>query len=253
MDDTPGRFVPADLLDGGAMASLVAGCDAVVHTGNHKCVREDMPPAQTYLENVTMNTHVFQAAQEAGVNCVVFASSIQVISGSRLAINPEGDSCLRRLPLDHQSPQCPGNTYALSKLAGEQMLRYLASKHPGRSYTSLRFPWLIAECFKPSGPAKPGRTTHADEAFAYLGMADAADLILAALNKSLPGYHQYLPSAGNSLGLSPAETIKRYYPKVPLAAPVQSLDSLVDITVIHADLGWTPREVDLFALHPDPA
>lgn len=256
-DPPPGSFVTADLLHQPDVVSLLAGCDAVVHTGNHKWAREDIPPEQTYLENVAMNTHVFQGAYAAGVRCVIYASSIQVISGNRLANNPEEPSCLTRLPLDSHTSPCPGNTYALSKLAGEQMLQCHAFLSPERSYTAIRFPWLIGCSLndrpKPSGPAKPGRLTQADEAFAYLSMPDAVDMILAVLTKSLPGYHPYLPSAGNSLGLTPAELIQQYYPDVPLEGEPSELESLVDTGLIQAELGWSPRDVGLFSLSPDPA
>ncbi len=255
MDDPPGRFVVAELLDRQAVEPLVSGCDAVVHLGNHSRFRGDLPPAKTYLENVTMNTHVFQAAEDAAVGCVVFASSIQVISGDRLAHDPDKPSCLSYLPLDSQSPPCPGNTYALSKLAAEEALRYQAFLHPDRSYTALRYPWLIGRHadgpVQRRGPITPGRDSHADEAFAYLTLPDAADLVLAVLTHRLPGYHQYMPFAGNILGLTPAEMVKRYYPDVPLRPADKALDTLADTSLIQQELGWSPRERDLFG--PDQA
>jgi len=171
-DDLPGACIQADLLDKQAVESLVRGCDAVVHTGNHPCIREDTPPQQTYLENVTMNTHVFQAAEDAGIGCMIFTSSIQVISGSRHVKRLEEPSCLKRLPLDGQAPACPGNAYALSKLAGEQMLQYLSRRHPDHSYTAIRFPLLVGRRehghMKPGGPAKPWWVNNADEARLWL-------------------------------------------------------------------------------------
>jgi nucleoside-diphosphate-sugar epimerase len=254
-DDAPEGFVTADLLDLQAVRPLVDGRDAVVHLGNHNNAREDMPANQTYLENVTMNTHVFHAAEQADVGCVVFASSIQVVSGNRRSDEPDGQSCLSYLPLDGQTPPCPGNTYALSKQAGEDALRYQAYLHPDRSYTSLRFPWLTGERIEGQAqrrqPIHPGPQSLADEAFAYLTLSDAADLILCVLNQHPAGYQQYLPSAGNYLGLTPAELVGRYYPGVPLRAPIQTLSRLVDITSLQADLGWQPRDRDLFS--PGPA
>ncbi len=245
MDDAPGRFVIADLRDSEAVSGLVDGCEAVVHLGNHPHMSRDLPPQQIYLENIAMNTHVFQAAAEAGVGRVVFASSIQVISGHRQSDQADQPSCLCYLPLDEQSPAQPGSTYALSKQAGENMLRCLADRHPDRSYTALRFPWLIGErnddaAGAPYGRREPGPESMADEAFACLSLAEAADLILAVLTRGSKGYHQFLPAGGNYLGLSAQALVRRYYPGVPLRQPLDRLESLVDISAIQTQVGWVP-------------
>jgi len=257
-DDTPKPCIQADLKDQYALTSMIDGCDAVVHAGNHANNREDVPPEQIYLENVTMNTHVFQAAEDAGVGCIIFTSSIQVISGKRHVTELDEPSCLTRLPLDGLTPPCPGCTYALSKLAGEQALQYLSYLHPERSYTTLRFPWLTGRRedlghAKPSEPIKPVWLTKADEAYAYLTKADAADLILAVLQKRLTGYHQYMPVAGNCLGLTPEEMVEQFYPEVPIAEGDRPLKTLFDISQIQADLGWAPQGVDLFRRAVEPS
>lgn len=252
--DPPGRFVQADLMNADSVAGLMDGCDAVVHLGNHSHPNVPIPGSRLYLDNVTMNTHVFQAAADAGIMRVVYSSSIQVIAGDRRSDETSRPSCLKSLPLDGWTQPCPGSGYALSKLAGEDYLKLLAYQHPERSFTVIRFPYLADSdgTARPGrhGPIKPGKYSLADEAFAYLTKPDAVTLVLAVLDKALPGYHQYLPSGGNYLGLSAAEMIERYYADVPLAVPAGELARLVDISPIEAELGWEPKEVDIFGPGP---
>lgn len=251
MSDPPAEFIQADLLDGKAVEAMITDCDAVVHVGNHPNADIGLPLTRLYLENITMNTNVFHAAVDAGVQSVVFASSIQVIAGDRRSDKAQEPSCVQSLPLNGHTQPCPGNEYALSKLAGENMLQLLAQQYPEQSFTAVRLPLLVKSDGATSpGTRKPGRTGHytlADMGFAYLTMQDAASLILSVLDKSLPGYHQYLPSAGNNLGLPVEEIIRRFYPDAQLARPIHEMQTLVDISQIRDDLGWQPREVDIFA------
>lgn len=252
--DPPGRFIQADLMNADAVASLMDGRDAVVHLGNHSHPNVPIPDARLYLDNVTMNTHVFQAAADAGITRVVYSSSIQVIAGDRRSDETDRPSCLNSLPLDGWTRPCPGSGYALSKLAGEDFLKLLAHRHPERSFTAIRYPYLpdsdgTARAGR-HGPIRPGKYSLADEAYTYLTKPDAVTLVLAVLDKALPGYHQYLPSGGNYLGLNTAEMLERFYPDVPLAAPAGENTRLVDISRITEDLGWEPKEVDIFGPCP---
>lgn len=246
----PGRFVLADLMDPQAVTALIDGCDAVVHLGNHAHPHVAIPWDRLYLDNVTMNTHVFRAAADAGVTRVIYSSSIQVIAGDRRGDEAHKPSCIQRLPLDGWSRPCPGSSYALSKLAGEDLLKLLAYRHPDRSFTAVRFPYLVDSSGATSAgqhpPIKPGRRSLADEAFSYLTKPDALTLILAILDKALPGYHQYMPCGGNYLGLSPTEVIEKYYTGVRLTTGIQAMDRLVDLRQVRDDLGWEPREMDIF-------
>lgn len=254
LPDPPGRFVQADLLNADAVTRLMGGFDAVVHLGNHSHPHVPIPASRLYLDNVTMNTHVLQAAADAGVTRVIYASSIQVIAGNRRSDETGRASCLERLPLDGRTRPCPGSGYALSKLAGEDKLKLLAYLHPEHSFTAIRFPYLVdsdgTARVGRHDPIKPGKYSLTDEAFAYLTKPDALALVLAVLDNALPGYHQYMPSGGNYLGLGPAELVSRYYRDVPQAAPIGESGRLIDISRIKEELGWEPKEVDIFGPRP---
>jgi nucleoside-diphosphate-sugar epimerase len=257
--ELPFRLEVADLLDETTAYRLLDGCDALVHLANHPGPRHGVTPQRLYVENVAMNANICQAAVDLGVGRIVFASSVQALAGDRhghdeaeVAARP---SCLAYLPIDGDAPPCPGNTYALSKVAGEQMLRFYAAGDEKLSCTAVRFPFLMAEKHMEwvlehaANRKRKGRFWGSpDEGFSYLVMTDAASLVAAALEKQTPGYHQLYPAAPDfHLDMPLAEAVEKFYAGVPLKMPVEQMPGLVDISSITESLGWAPQRVNVFA------
>jgi len=206
--EMPVRLELADLLDGQGVYRLIEGRDAVVHLANYPNVHSGVPVQQLYRENVAMDVNVFQAAVDLGVRKLVFASSVQVFAGDR-SLGARGDeealkrpSCLAYLPIDGEAPTCPRNLYALSKEAGEQMLKYYVALDGELSATAVRYPFLMSERHlqwfrRHAGEHGDRERIHGnpDEGFSYLFLADAASLVAAILEKQPPGYHSLCPAA----------------------------------------------------------
>jgi nucleoside-diphosphate-sugar epimerase len=219
----------ADLLDRDACYRLAAAADAVVHLANYS----DMAiknAQKLFNENVATNMNVFQAAQETGAGTIIFASSIQVLGGR---------GCLPYLPLDGDAPASPDNAYALSKLVGEIMLQYFSRAH--MNCIAIRFPWLIEPAKYKVHKHENADATRSDGVFSYLSFRDAANLVVAILRTSLPGFRIYMPAhPNNRLGMAAADVIKKYYPNVFLRCPLKEISALVDISRIEAETGWCP-------------
>lgn len=226
----------ADLLDKDACCEFMRGADMVVHLGNH-ATNVGRPATKVYLENVTMNFHVFHAAVEAGVRRIVFASSVQVCAGDRR--DSAVPSPIRYLPADGELPPIPGNAYALSKHAGEQMLEYFVRCH-SISGVAIRFPLLIEPHMRIPWPDYQ----RLDEQFACLAFEDAARLVAAVCAADLPSFRVYFPAAPNALnGLGPLENVRQYYANVALRTPLESMRSLVDVSRITEETGWVPQHL----------
>jgi nucleoside-diphosphate-sugar epimerase len=243
-DDLPVPVRVADLLDREACHALVDGADAVVHLGNHPSLYKRIPRV-VYGENAAMNANVFEAALERGVRRLVFASSVQAIGSGRRRGPDDPGSGLPYLPMDGRAPARPGNLYALSKDAGEQMLAYYA-RHHGRTCVAIRFPLTLDLSREPRDPAAPIEPDYGklDECFAYLDVRDAASLVVAVLAAPLEGYRCYFPASRGNLAARPvAELVRDYYPTVPLRRPIEQVESLVDTSDIERETGWTPRIV----------
>jgi nucleoside-diphosphate-sugar epimerase len=241
------KLVHADLRDEIAVYSLLEGCDAVAHFGNHPNLLGGSSPQRVLSENTAMNANVFRAAVDIGIRRIVFASSVQAILKVPNGMRVDAPYAIPYLPLDGSVPRNPGsNFYALSKEFGERMLQELSLANADLVATSLRFPVLIGDSWieRFTGGGKPTARSSFNfgEVLGYLMFSDAADLVRATLERQQPGYHQYYPAQTLEVrGVSVPELIREFYPTVPLRRPIEQIDALVDLSAITQALGWTPK------------
>lgn len=228
----------ADLLDRDACYRLVTGAGAVVHLANYSdMVISDAQ--KLFNENIAMNRNVFQAALRSGVSRIIFASSIQVLGGHGFG-SGDPSAVVPYLPLDGDAPANPRNAYALSKRVGEILLEYV-SRQSQISGVAIRYPWLIEQARHAFPKKTRARASHLEGVFSYLSYTDAASLVLAILRNPLPGFRIYLPAHPKPRRTeSPADLIRKYYPDVPLRRPLEEIESLVDISRIQDETGWSP-------------
>ena len=240
------RFETADLRDEHALYRLIDGVEALVHVGNHPNRFAGPSPQRLLAENVSMNANAFYAALDAGVRRIVFASSIQVMLRSSLV--PVEPHTLPYLPLDGDAPPDPGdNPYALSKQFAEEMLRLATTLHPDLRATSLRYPMLVGpgflRRFEPFGGKVPYKVLHLGEASAHLFYEDAAELVVHAVERQTPGYHQYLPAQTFDVtNVSVPRLVERFYANVRRTRPLEAIDTLIDLSALERDLGWKPKQ-----------
>jgi nucleoside-diphosphate-sugar epimerase len=128
---TPGLtdFVAGDLTDRDAVRRAVDGMDVVVHLGAY-------PNPADFIEvllgpNVVGLYHVCEAAVESGVERLVLASTVQVITGH----------AFRDRPVTIEDGPAPVNHYALTKAWAETAGDMYARVH-NLSVISVRIGWL---------------------------------------------------------------------------------------------------------------
>ena len=103
------EVIEGDIRDGATVAGALAGVGVVFHQAAMRSVpRSVEDPLGANEHNVTGTLNVLQAARQAGVRRVVYASSSSVY-GDR----PD-------LPKREEQPPAPISPYAVSKTAGEQ-------------------------------------------------------------------------------------------------------------------------------------
>ena len=129
-EDTRGfPFVEADIADLEAIRRLCQGADTVVHLAADPSTQaswESLLP-----RNVVGLYNVFEAAHEAGCRRVVFASSVNAVSGYP-----------REMQVHTSMPVRPPNLYGATKAWGEAVACFYADQR-GLSAICLRFGWVI--------------------------------------------------------------------------------------------------------------
>ncbi len=146
----PERTRVADLTNAGSLRDAVRGVDVVVHMAADPSGRDGWH--SVHQNNVVGTQHLFEAASEAGVRRVVFASTIQVIFGYRdthpygaiLSGDVEGIDPDEIAPITSDRPVRPLSFYASSKVWGEALAHMYAHAH-GMSCFSLRIGWVTAD------------------------------------------------------------------------------------------------------------
>ncbi|SDQ19151.1 NAD-dependent glucose-6-phosphate dehydrogenase Azf [Natronobacterium texcoconense] len=122
-EDHPGEFVVADITDEEAVREAMEGIDAVIHLAGDP--RKTAPWESVLPNNIDGTRVVYEAAVDAGVEKVAFASSNHAVGAYETdertpEMYREEDDFL----LDGSELPRPGNLYGVSKAAGETLGRY---------------------------------------------------------------------------------------------------------------------------------
>lgn len=132
---TPQEFPShvADIFDLEAIRPAFENIDAVVHLAASPAI--ESPWDDVLRNNIVGTYNVFEAARQAGVRKIVFASTNHVMGMY------DRD---RQWPVYAAQPVRPDSLYGVSKAFGEALGRYFADEH-GISVVCLRIGWVLPE------------------------------------------------------------------------------------------------------------
>ncbi len=232
-----------------SFASLVEafeGADAVVHLAGRRMTREDAPMdiGPFWQPNVAMIADLVNAAREAGVRKIVFASTIAVYSPAS------------GLPYREDAPERPINAYALSKLMAEQHLEML-TRTRGPAQVSLRFAAVYGHGEKGTpammkfiGQAQARETIvltgNPDYRIDQLYVRDATSAILAAL-QSTDAQGPVNVGGGTAWSIGQiAETTNEVFGnagniRYDTDSDTPMPHTAMDVNLASKMLGWTPK------------
>jgi nucleoside-diphosphate-sugar epimerase len=136
-DDRPGESVVADVTDYEAIRPHFEGRDAVVHLalipGTGGATEASLAWDEPLSANLEGINNVFEAAVDAGLESIVFASSNHAVGLVERRNRPEvyfdGE-----VLAGHDEPHRPGSAYGLIKSYGEDLGRLAAEAHGVRFY-----------------------------------------------------------------------------------------------------------------------
>jgi len=143
----PYADVVADTTDLPALVAACEGIDAIVHLAATSAV-ESVWGAVLH-SNLIGTYNVFEAARQAGVEKVVFASSNHAVGTFETAHMPEIWDIDDPRQIDEAAEIQPDSLYGVSKVYGEGMARYYVDHHD-----------LKAVCLRIGGCRSPEDPTH---------------------------------------------------------------------------------------------
>ena len=227
----PGLSVaPGDIRDPGSVAAAMEGCDAVVHTAALYTLWT-ADPAEVYEVNVGGTRNVLRAAVAAGVQQVVYTSTMSTVSLRTDGV-PADESQLAR-------PEELAGHYKRSKFQAERIARRMAAQG---------LPVVIVNPTAPVGPGdvRPTPTgkvivdflrrafpAYVDTGLNLVDVADVAEGHVLALERGTPGERYVLGNAEGNVTL------------------VEQLRMLAEITGLPAPSLRIPHGVALAAAYAD--
>lgn len=227
--------------------------DAVIHLAAHTNIHQAAPD-RVLRDNLAMASTVFKGSVSWGVPRLVFASSVQAfLGGMDLPKDTPEDDLPRpqRFPIDDTHPANPTNAYGLSKLLTEHMLAGVCTPGFGAtggvrpSAVSVRLPYIMLDHhFRWSARPdhRPDFRWSGPEAYAYIHIDDAAEVMALAAEADLEGHEAVWACAADprhSDGI--AELVEQHYRDVPGADEAITRDSFHDLSKAQRLLGWSPK------------
>ncbi len=260
-------FIQGDIMDPNALARACQGHDAVIHLaavpGPGRAT-----PAQLININVVGTANVLEAALQAGIDKVVFASSGAAtgFSFQKHALAP------RYLPLDEEHPCEPQDEYGLSKLLAELTCKRYSDGFGIRTIClRINNNWYLerasAEVAVSSGWAQqfsvedlwtaryrktvedadgewptPGPPAPHKILWAFTDARDAAQAFRLAVENDTIAHEVLLINGHDTCSYEPTtELIARHYPGVPVNTPLECHASLWSHGKATRLLGYQPK------------
>jgi UDP-glucose 4-epimerase len=231
-------FIRGDLSSPDDCRRAVEGVDAIAHIAANNWLSPD-----TFRNNTVGTYNLLEAAREAGIRRVVFASSNCALGHCAPVSGPFQPD---RLPIDEAHPSRVEDNYGLSKLVNEQTLAAFARAYGIESY-ALRLAWCWGEAEyawrfeRPFDAAK-----HVGGFWAWVDMRDVAQAFRRGLHA--PPMAQaacmplYINAADTMADETSPELIERYYPQLAgYAAQLSGHASFFSWRAAHAAIGYTPE------------
>ena len=210
VNDVPTTRASIDDFNG--IQPAFAGQDVVIHLAAQ--IHDGVGWDALLATNVVGTRNVFQAAADAGVRRVVFASSGAVVAGWELVppyaqlVAGEYDG-IGQVPLiDESMPTRPRNLYASTKVWGEALGRHFADNHG-----------LEVVCLRIGYAHTADRPQDARQFSVWNSRRDVVQAIRLAMTANLPDrYEQFFVLSNNRYGYRSIERARRLLGYEPMDA-----------------------------------
>jgi len=236
-------FVRVDLTDFGQVVELLSGqtdenrgtFDAIVHLAAIPAPGMFANNA-TFKNNVPATYNVFEAARQAGIRNVVFASS-ETVLGLPFDTPPP------YVPVDEEYFPRPETAYSLGKLVDETTAAQFCRWDPELKMAGLRF----SNVMDPEDYAEfPSFDADANKRkwnlWGYIDARDGAQMVRKALEADFKGFEPFIVANADTVMSRPnAELLREVFPDVPHKREFGPNETLLAIEKARRMLGYEPR------------
>lgn len=192
--------------------------------------------ARTFGNNVPSSYNVFEAARQAGIKTVVFASS-ETVLGLPFDTPPP------YVPVDEEYFPRPETAYSLGKLLEETMAAQFCRWDPELKMAGLRFSNVMdPEDYArfPSFDADP--RSRKWNLWAYIDARDGAQAVRRAIEADFKGFEAFIiANADSVMSRSNDSLLAEVFPKVPVKTKVGGNGTLLSIEKAKRMLDYTPQ------------
>ena len=225
-----------DLTELDQVRAALSGADAVVHLGALTSPR--YPEPEVHRTNVGGTYNVLAAAEEHGLRAVCIASSVNAIGGIYSA-DPRYDY----FPIDEEHSSYCEDSYSLSKWLVEQQMAAFARRRPHVPFSALRLHALREDITAARKAADNDDQHERLHLWGWTSFDSAAAACLLALHRPAPGHGVYNIVGTRTASSTPSEELaRRWYPQVPLRAPLPGEAGFYSTAKALAELGWDAHD-----------
>ena len=226
----------ADLTELDEVRDALSGAGAVVHLGALTSPR--YPEPEVHRTNVGGTYNVLVAAEEHGLRAVCIASSVNAIGGIYSA-DPRYDY----FPVDEEHSSYCEDSYSLSKWLVEQQMAAFARRRPRVPFSALRLHALREDITAARAAGDNDDQQERLHLWGWTSFDSAAAACLLALHRPAPGHGVYNIVGTRTASTTPSEELaRRWYPQVPLRAPLPGDAGFYSTAKALAELGWDAHD-----------
>ncbi|MHB1103440.1 MAG: NAD-dependent epimerase/dehydratase family protein [Devosia sp.] len=235
--------VRIDLSDYGQVLEALLGgvdehqgpVDAVVHLAAIPAPGQ-FANSRTFKNNVPSSYNVFEAARQAGIRNVVFASS-ETVLGLPFETPPP------YAPVDEEYFPRPETAYALGKLLDETMAAQFCRWDPELKMVGLRFSNVMdVEDYKAFPSFDADANLRKWNLWGYIDARDGAQAVRRGIEAEFKGFEAFIiANADTVMSRSNASLMAEIFPKVPIKGSLSPNGTLLSINKAKRMLDYNPQ------------
>lgn len=234
------RFLRVDVTKSSDLRSIQGSFDAILHLAGIPHPLND-PPEDVFHVNTFGTFNIAQFAANRSIKKVILASSESVL-GFAFARRPHAPLYF---PIDEQHPLEPQDSYGLSKLCSEEILKNFSRAYDMHNI-ALRFPWIWVPEDKERQMYRKLISEYADwykNLWAWIGVHDVAQAFAEAIAHTGDSFSRFFVTADeNWTGIPSMELIGQFYKGAQLVRTLEGRQSLISSALSRVVLKYSARE-----------